>query len=117
MNTKQKPDTLGFAIELKYADQVKVAIKNTDALAAVKLAKQMKAFGIVVAGQLHKQKTGCFFVILPDASLAEFAAIAAHARMGELGSKLTCWMVKFNDEKLQQSVTEALGSGESVSWK
>lgn len=117
MTTIQKPDTLGFAIELVFANQAKAAIKNTDALAAIKFAKKSNAFGIVLAGQLHKKGAGCFAAILPDASHAGFAAIAAHTRMGQIGSKLTGWMVKFNDERLQQSVTEALGSGESIAWE
>lgn len=117
MKATKNPDTLGFAIDLKYADQVKVAIKNTDALAAIKFAKQSKSFGVVLAGQLHKKGAGCFAAILPDASHAEFVAIAAHTRMGEIGSKLTGWMVKFNDKKLQQSVTVALGAEGSVAWR
>lgn len=103
-----QPTTMGLVFETKYLDNAKAAIKNIDALAAIKLAQETRAFGIVLAGQLHKREAGCFATILPDESLVKDCAIAAHARMAEIGSRNTAWMVKLDDKSLEQSVLAAL---------
>ena len=105
MNT---PDTMGLIFETKYLNRAKAAIKNTDALAAIKLAQETKAFGIVLAGQLHKKSAGCLAMILPKESLVKDCAAAAHARLGEIGSRQTAWMVKLEDKAIERSVLAAL---------
>lgn len=102
------PNTMGLIFETKYLDRAKVAIKNTDALGAMKLAQRTKAFGIVLAGQLHKKDAGCFAAILPDDLLVEQCALTAHARLGEIGSRTTAWMVKLDNKALERSVLAAL---------
>ena len=104
------PDTMGLIFETKYLEKTKAAITNADALGAVKLAQRTKAFGIVLAGQLHKKDAGCFAAILPDDSLVEQCAAAAHARLGEIGSRTTAWMVKLDNKALERSVLAALKS-------
>jgi hypothetical protein len=105
---KQTPDTMGLIFETKYLDNAKAAIKNADALGAIKLAQETKAFGIVLAGRLQKKEAGCFGAILPDDSHVEQLALTAHARMGAIGSRNTAWMVKLDDKSLEQSVLAAL---------
>jgi hypothetical protein len=104
------PDTMGLIFETKYLDNAKAAIKNADALGAIKLAQETKAFGIVLAGRLQKKDAGCFAAILPDNLLIEQCAAAAHARMGAIGSRNTAWMVKLEDKAIEQSVLAALKS-------
>jgi hypothetical protein len=106
-----QPTTMGLAFETKYLNRAKAAIKNTDALAAIKLAQETKAFGIVLAGQLHKKDAGCIAMILPEESLVKDCAAAAHARMGAIGSRNTAWMVKLEDKAIEQSVLATLKSG------
>ena len=106
-----QPTILGLVIETKYLNRAKAAIKNTDAFAAIKLAQETKAFGIVLAGQLHKKDAGCIAMILPEESLVKDCAAAAHARMGGVGSRNTAWMVKLDDKGLEQSVLASLKSG------
>jgi hypothetical protein len=105
-----QPTTLGLVFETKYLNRAKAAIKNTDALVAIKLAQGTKAFGIVLAGQLHKKDAGCIAMILPEESLVKDCAAAAHARLGEIGSQNTAWMIKLDDKGLEQSVLAALKS-------
>lgn len=104
----KQPDTMGLIFETKYLDNAKAAIKNADALGAIKLAQGTQAFGIVLAGRLQKKDAGCFAAILPDNLLTEQCAAAAHARMGAIGSRNTAWMVKLDDKGLEQSVLAAL---------
>ena len=104
------PDTLGLVFETKYLDNAKVAIKNVDALNAIKLAQEIKAFGIVLAGQLHKKDAGCLAMILPDDSLVEQCVLTAHASMDDIGSQTTVWVVKLDDKALERSVLAALKS-------
>uniref|UniRef100_UPI004047E91A hypothetical protein n=1 Tax=Orrella sp. TaxID=1921583 RepID=UPI004047E91A len=103
-----QPTTMGLVFETKYLDNAKAAIKNIDALAAIKLAQETKAFGIVLAGQLHKKDAGCIAMILPEESLVKDCAAAAHARLGEIGSRQTAWMVKLEDKAIERSVLAAL---------
>jgi hypothetical protein len=104
----KQPDTMGLIFETKYLDNAKAAIKNDDAFAAIKLAQATKAFGIVLAGQLHKKDAGCIAMILPEESLVKDCAAAAHARLGEMGSRNTAWMVKLDDKGLELSVLALL---------
>lgn len=104
----KQPTTMGIIFETKYLDNAKAAIKNADALNAIKLAQGTKAFGIVLAGRLQKKDAGCLAMTLPDNSLVEQCAAAAHARLGELGSRTTAWMVKLDDKGLEQAVLAAL---------
>lgn len=106
----KQPDTMGLIFETEYLNRAKAAIKNIDALAAIKLAQETKAFGIVLAGQLHKKDAGCIAMILPEESLVKDCAAAVHARMGEMGSRNTAWVVKLDDKGLEQSVLAALKS-------
>ena len=107
---KQTPDTIGLVFETKYLNGAKAAIKNTDALAAIKLAQKTNAFGIVLAGQLQKKDAGCCAVILPDESLVEQFALAAQTRLCDFGSQTTAWVVKLDDKALERSVLAALKS-------
>lgn len=102
------PDTIGLVFDTKYLEKAKAAIKNADALAAIKLAQETKAFGIVLAGRLQKKDAGCFAAILPDDSHVEQLALTAHARMAEIGSKKTAWMVNLHDKGLEKSVLALL---------
>ena len=103
-----QPTTMGLVFETKYLDNAKAAIKNIDALAAIKLAQETKAFGIVLAGQLHKKDAGCIAMILPEESLVKDCAAAAQARLGEIGRRQTAWMVKLEDKAMERSVLAAL---------
>ena len=105
-----QPTTIGLIFETKYLNRAKAAINNTDALAAITLAQRAKAFGIILAGQLHKKDAGCIAMILPEESLVKDCAAAAHARLGEMGSRNTAWIVKLDDKGLEQSVLAALKS-------
>ena len=107
---KNTPDPMGLILETKYLNGAKAAITNADALNAIKLAQGTKAFGIVLAGRLQKKDAGCLAMILPDNSLVEQCAAAAHARLGELGSRTTAWMVKLDDKALERSVLATLKS-------
>ena len=102
-------DTIGLVCETKYLDQARAAITNADALGAIGLAQETKAFGIVLAGRLQKRDAGCFAAILPNDSLVEQCA-AAHARMGEIGSRTTAWVVKLDNKALERSVLAVLKS-------
>lgn len=106
----KQPTTMGLIFETKYLDNARFAIKNADALNAIKLAQGTKAFGIVLAGRLQKKDAGCFAAILADDSLVEQCALTAHARLGEIGSQTTAWMVKLDDKGLERSVLAALKS-------
>ena len=103
-------DTIGLVCETKYLDQARAAITNSEALGAIKLAEGLNAYGIVLAGHLHKKGAGCFAAILPDNSLVKECAIAAHARMTEIGSQTTAWMIIIDDKVLERSVLAALQS-------
>ncbi len=105
------PDTIGLVFETKYLEKAKAAINNTDALAAIKLAQETKAFGIVLAGRLQKKDAGCIAMILPEESLVKDCAAAAHARLGEMGSQNTAWMVKLDDKAIERSILATLKSG------
>jgi hypothetical protein len=104
------PDTIGLVCETKYLHRAKAAITNADALGAIKLAQAINAYGIVLAGQLQKKDAGCFMAILPDNSIIEQCAAAAHAGMAEIGSRTTAWMVKLDNKALERSVLAALKS-------
>lgn len=106
----KQPDTMGLIFETKYFDNVKTAIKNADALSAIKLAQETKAFGIVLAGRLEKKNAGCIAMVLPDNLLVEQCAAAAHARLGETGSQITAWVVKLDDKAIERSVLATLKS-------
>lgn len=103
-----QPTTMGLVFETKYLNRALAAIKNTDALAAIKLAEETKAFGIVLAGRLHQKGAGCVAMILPDDSLIEQCAAAANAGMAEMGSRNTAWFVKLDNKAIEQSVLAAL---------
>ena len=107
---KKTPDTMVLIFETKYLNSAKAAIKNADGLGSIKLAQETIAFGIVLAGRLQKRDAGCFAAILPDDSLVEQCAAAAHARLGEIGSRTTAWMVKLDNKALERSVLAALKS-------
>jgi hypothetical protein len=107
---KQTPDTMGLIFETKYLENARAAITNSDALSTIKLAQETKAYGIVLAGRLQKKDAGCFAAILPDNSLVEQCALTAHARLGEIGSRTTAWMVKLDNKALERSVLAALKS-------
>ena len=106
----RSPDTMGLIFETKYLNNAKAAIKNVDALGAIKLAQKTNAYGIVLAGQLQKKNAGCFVAILAEESLVKDCALIAHARMDEIGSQTTGWVVKLDDKALERSVLAALKS-------
>ncbi len=108
---KQTPDTMGLIFETKYLNREKAAIKNADALGAIKLAQKKNAFGIVLAGRLQKRDAGCFAAILPDNLLVEQFALAAQTRLREIGSQTTTWVVKLDDKAIERSILATLKSG------
>jgi hypothetical protein len=105
-----KPETIGMIIETKFLNEAKSLTDSKDALAAIKLAQALNAWGIVLAGRLHRQDGGCFAAILPDKSLIGQTALAAHARMGEIGSKSTVWLVRVDNKELRHSILALLRS-------
>jgi hypothetical protein len=107
----KQPTAMGIIFETKYLDNAKAAITNIDALSAIKLAQGTKAYGIVLAGRLHKKDAGCFAAILPDNLLIEQCALAAQTRLREIGSQTTTWVVKLDDKAIEQSVLATLKSG------
>jgi hypothetical protein len=105
-----KPETIGIIIETKFLNEAKSVIGSKDALTAIKLAQELNVWGIVLAGRLHRQDAGCFSVILSDDSLIGKTALAAHASMGEIGSKATVWLVRVDNQELMHSILELLKS-------
>jgi hypothetical protein len=103
-----KPDTIGLVFEAKYLRLAKAAIKNVGALGAIRLARETNAWGVVLAGRLHKEKAGCFAAILQDEYFVEQCAVAAHTRMAEIGSKTTAWMINIDNKDFEKKVLAIL---------
>jgi hypothetical protein len=81
--------------------QLLPGLVNEDARRAVTFATQLGAGFVVVAGQLHKAKSGCFATLIPDPAnldALELSVAAAFARLTELGETNSVWIIAVEGE-------------------
>jgi len=96
--------------------QLLPGLVNEDARRAVTFATQLGAGFVVVAGQLHKAKAGCFATLIPDPAnldALELSAAAAFARLTELGETDSVWIIAVEGEPASASMPwlHAVGDG------
>jgi hypothetical protein len=76
-------------------------LNNEDACRAVALANRLEAGFVVLAGQLHKAKAGCFAVVIRDVddfAQLNFPIVAAYNKLTELGETDSFWIIAVEGE-------------------
>lgn len=109
-----------LVLDLQYdpglLERVTAQIKNKDALKSIALARDLPARYVVVAGQLHKEDQGAFsaMVMGDDVDALAASAVAAHARMGELGETYSQWTILLPEKAKRDRVQAALAMSSFV---
>jgi hypothetical protein len=88
-------------------------VESKDARGVVSLARGIGAPFVVLAGQLHRKKAGCFGVAVRDAEALPMAALAAFHRLGECGETTSAWFVIGRDD-IRDPVLAALAGASAV---
>jgi hypothetical protein len=101
--------SVGVVLDLEDDDAPAMlrALRSTDALDMVRLARRLRHRFVVLAGQLMRKKAGAFGATLAEPDALPLAALAAAERIGGMGESFSMWFVLV-DEPARGAVMGAL---------
>jgi hypothetical protein len=104
---------VGLVIDLRdlaTVDLLAPTLQNLDARKALAAVRGTRAVYLVLGGQLHRKKGGCFAGVLmrDDFEALAIAVSTAYRRLGELGETVSLWTLLV-DEPTQKRLAVVLG--------